>query len=90
MAKFFKKDPTSIYLIEKVKGKDEVVEIDTDTTPSDASGKIHQIAFGLVGGKIISEDSEHITAEGYTEQGAKVILYADLDRNIDAPGAIDL
>lgn len=85
---FFKKNPVSIYLIEQVEGEKRVVEVDTDTTMSDAYGKVQQITFGLVGGKITSQDQEHIVGEGFTEEGAKVEISAYDNRILD--GSIEL
>lgn len=75
MFKSFKKTPVDIHMLVTDQGQEKYVEIDTDTTMRDASGKINEIAFGLTNGKV-NEVEGGIEATGYTPDGRKVVIAA--------------
>lgn len=81
-----KNEKMSIHLLEKVKGEEKYLEIDTDVKPFEARKKVIEISNDFDNGKV-NEGQGFIEAEGYKD-GRKIIVAAYED-NIFKEGNLE-
>ena len=79
---FPSKRDMSVHLLEKVNGVEQYAEIDNNLTRWDAGKIVNDIAVSLTNTKV-NEDKNFIEVEGYTEGGAKTIIAAYKQDEVD-------
>jgi len=72
----------SVHLLEKVNGVERYAEIDSNLTRWDAGKVVNDIAVSLTHTKV-NESKDFIEVEGFTEGGAKTIIAAYKQGEID-------